>query len=338
MTGQEAGNVAQLRKLCAAGRDQIERHGTLDRRYLNGMVLPELDRMLEQLSSEVENRHLLSAGTEDTTLRVTHYTSVEALTSMLRGLANGQGSTLRLYDSTHSNDPDEGNHLVRLLSSDPQYRWLEQGSRVGHAYIASFVSDKDRRDMSDDLVFWRTYGRDGYGCSLTVDVRRQLLRKVLYEPADVEVVRTTLLPTLDAVTSLAQVDDHCAQVISETAWKHLAKVRFLYKDLAYHHEQEYRVAMLEDSPAIRSGGARFEPYEEGGSIVEVRHYCEMAALDLRELLASNSSVILGPSVRDRYSVRLYFEGLKQQARASDPRLRDFPIRESQIRYLGGHET
>ena len=39
--------------------------------------------------------------------------------------------------------------------------------------------------MSDELVFWRTYGKDGKGCSLTVDVRRQLLRKVLYEPADV---------------------------------------------------------------------------------------------------------------------------------------------------------
>ena len=334
MTVNEAADVEQLRRLCAAGQDRIERHGSLDPRYLDGMVLPALDRMMEQLSAEIEKRHLIPTEIEDATLRVTHYTSLAAATSMLQGLAYGRGSTLRLYDSSHSNDPDEGGHLVRDLSSNGKHRWLEQGSGVGHAYITSFVRDKDGRDMSDDLVFWRTYGGDGTGCSLTVDVRVQLLRRVLYEPADMKAVRRTLLPILDAATPLAQADDHCAKAISETIWKRLARVRYLYKDVAYHHEQEYRVALLEDSPDIRPRGVRFEPYEDSGSIVEVRHYCEIAGLDLRKLLASNSNVVLGPSVRDRYSVRLYFEALKQQARADDPGLRDFPIQESQIRYHG----
>ena len=337
MSGNEAADVEQLGKLCAAGREQIERHGSLDPRYFNGMVLPELDRMMEQLSAEIEKRHLISTETEDATLRVTHYTSLAAVTFMLRGLAYGWGSTLRLYDSSHCSDPDEGDHLVRHLSSNGNHRWLEQGSGVGHAYITSFVSDKDGRDMSDDLVFWRTYGRDGKGCSLTVDVRGQLLRQVRYEPADVEDVRRTLLPILDAATPLAQADEHCAKAISEIMWKRLARVRYLYKNVAYHHEQEYRVAMPGDSLDIRDIrviGVQFEPYEEGGSIVEVRHYCEIADLDLRKLLASNSNVVLGPSVKDRYSVRLYFEDLKRQARANDPGLRDFPIRESQIRYRG----
>ena len=336
MASNEAAAVEQLGKLCTAGQEWINRHGSLDPRYLNQTILPELDMVMEHVSAEIVERHLISTETEDATLRVTHYTSLAAVTSMLRGLANGQGAALRLYDSSHCNDPDEGDHLVRQLSSNGKHRWLEQGSGVGHAYITSFVfvSDEDEPDMSDDLVFWRTYGRDGKGCSLTVDVRRQLLRKVLYEPADVEAVRITLLPILDAVTPLAQADEDCAKAISGTIWKRLAGMRYLYKDKAYHHEQEYRVAIPGDSPDIRPGGVRFETYEEGGSIVEVRHYCEIADLGLRRLLASNSKLILGPSVNDRYSVRLYFEDLRRQARANDPGVRNFPIQESQIHYRG----
>ena len=85
-----------------------------------------------------------------------------------------------MYDTSHCNDPDEGNHLVRELSSNDGYRWLARESSVGHAYITSFVSGQDGIDMSDDLVFWRTYGKDGKGCSLTVAVRADLLRRVFY--------------------------------------------------------------------------------------------------------------------------------------------------------------
>ena len=334
MTTRKAVAVEQLGNLCTAGQDRINRFGSIDPRYLDGVVLPELDFVMEQASVEIEERHLTTPETEDATLRVTHYTSLAAATSMLRDLAYGQGATLRLYDSSHCNDPDEGAHLVRELTSNVEHRWLEQGSGVGHAYIMSFVSDKKGRDMSDDLVFWRTYGRDGKGCSMTVDVRRQLLRQVLYEPAEVQAAKMTLLPILDAVTPLARADEDCAKTISGTIWKRLAGVRYLYKDMAYHHEQEYRVAIPGDSPEIRLGGVRFETYEEGGSIVEVRHYCEIADLGLRKLLASNSKLILGPSVNDRYSVRLYFEDLRGQARANDPGIHNFPIQESQIRYRG----
>ena len=334
MTTRKAVAVEQLRNLCAAGRDRIHRYGSLDPRYFNGLVLPELVVVLEEACVEIEERHLISPETEDATLRVTHYTSLAAGTSILRALADGQGATLRLYDSSHCNDPDEGAHLVRELTPNVEHRWLEPESGVGHAYIMSFVSDARRRDMSDDLVFWRTYGRDGKGCSITVDVPHQLLRKVLYEPSEAQATKMTLLPILDAVTPLAQADADCAKRISGTIWKRLAGVRYLYKDKAYHHEQELRVVRLGDSPDITFDGVRFETYEVGGSIVEVRHYCEIADLDLRKLLVSNSKLILGPSVNDRYSVRLYFEDLRRQAHANDPSVYHFPIQESQIRYRG----
>ena len=192
----------------------------------------------------------------------------------------------------------------------------------------------------DSRLWWMRYrdkrGRvrqESTGQRKREDAER-ILRKVLYEPTDVEEVRITLLPILDVVTPLAQADEGCAKAISGTIWKRLAGVRYLYKDKAYHHEHEYRVAIPGDSPNIRSDGVRFETYEEGGSIVAVRHYCEIADLGLRKLLASNSKLILGPSVDDRYSVRLYFEDLRRDARVNDPGLHHFPIQESQIRYRG----
>ena len=133
MASNEAAAVEQLGKLCTGGQDWINRYGSIDPRYLNRMILPELEKVVEHVATEILARHLIPTETEAATLRVTHYTSLAAVTSMLRGLANGQGATLRLYDSSHCNDPDEGNHLVRQLSSNGNHRWLEQGSGVGHA-------------------------------------------------------------------------------------------------------------------------------------------------------------------------------------------------------------
>ena len=135
--------------------------------------------------------------TEEATLRVTHYTSLAAVTSMLRALTEGQEASLRLYDSVHCNDPDEGNYLVRGLSSDSTHRWLARGSAAGHAYITSFVDGQGKPDMSDDLVFWGPYGKDGSGCSMTLNVSQTLLRKVLYGPANVGVAKKTLKSVLD---------------------------------------------------------------------------------------------------------------------------------------------
>ena len=50
---------------------------------------------------------------------------------------------------------------------------------------------------------------------MTVDVRRQLLRQVLYEPAEVQAAKMTLLPILDAVTPLAQTNEGYAKTMQE---------------------------------------------------------------------------------------------------------------------------
>ena len=333
MTSNEASTIDQLKALCTAGLERLKRHGSVSSEYVEGMILPELGNVMGEITSRIEKRHRIPSAAENVTMLVTHYTSLSTATSMLRELANGQDPVLRLYDTTHCNDPGEGYHLVRELSSNDGYLWLARESSAGHAYITSFVGGRDGMDMSDNLVFWRTYGNDGKGCSMTVAVRANLLRKVFYSGNDIEPTKQMLLPVLDAVAPLARADEKCAKLISGAFWKHLEGVRYLYKDEAYHHEDEHRIAIPAASSEIDPNRIQFQPHEPGGPSVEVRHYYEIDGLALGQILSSGSRFILGPAAKDSYSVCLYLNDLKRRALLRNPDLSNFKISVSKIHYI-----
>ena len=311
MASGEASTTDYLKRLCTSGLEWLNRNGSANMDYVERMILPELGTAVQGIRSRIEERHRIPTEADNVTVWVTHYTSLSAATSMLRDLADGKVAVLRLYDTSHCNDPDEGNHLVRQLSSIDGCRWLERESLVGHAYITSFVRSQDDKDMSDNLVFWRTYGKDGTGCSLTVAVRADLLRRVFYLVSDIEKTKQIILPVLDAVGPLARADASCAELISRSIWKHLEGVRYLYKDEAYHHENEHRIAIPATSSEIEPNSIQFQPYEPDGPVVEVRHYYEIDGLALGKILSSGSELMLGPAVKDSYSVCLYLNDLKR---------------------------
>ena len=66
--------------------------------------------------------------------------------------------------------------------------------------------------------------------------------------------------------------------------------------------------------------------------MEVRHYYEIDGLALGQILSSGSKVMLGPAVRDNYSVCLYLNDLKRRALIQNTGLEHFEINESKIRY------
>lgn len=338
MDAQKRLAIEQLERRCAAGLERFTRHGTLDPSYLSGLILPELAAVMEQVCEGIELQHSFPAVSEDVTRRVSHYTTLAATTSMLRGLANGEEPTLRLYDSAHCNDPGEGNFLLNEFISSGNYRWLERGSEAGHAYLTSFVESEeivgseDVTDMSDDLVFWRSYGANGNGCSLTVNVPQNLLRRVKYGRSETEETRKAVLPVLDAVGPLARANDDFAGAISRTIWRGLKSVRYLYKGEAYHHERECRVLEPGYPPGAEPDDVRFETTGQDDELLRVRHYREEHRLALRNLLTSRSKLVLGPSIKDRYSIRLYFEDLRRRARIGTPGLHKFEIALSTIRY------
>ncbi len=291
------------------------------------LVVPALDRAVQPLALEIEGRHMVDSDIEGTTSRATHYTSLEVVLRMLSKETSDGNSSVQLYDSLHSNDPEEGEFLVNSLSSTPEHRWLAEGSSGGHAYIASFIVDEKERDLSNELVFWRTYGNNGAGCSLTMVVKNRLLRRVFYEEEQVAVTREQLSPVLDVVQPLAQRYESLRKEMSNTIWRRLEPIRFLYKNSAYKFEKECRVVLTTDSPGYDHSRVRFEPRENGGAPSRVRHFYEMDKLALKSTMTSGSKLVLGPCVPDQYSVKLYLEHLQRQAG-----INDFPIQASDIPY------
>lgn len=142
--------------------------------YIRNEICPLLRKAIAHIVPTIKKRHEMSANQSN----LVHYTNVDTLIKILEC---GQSGYLRLYDSAHFNDPDEGRYLTRITREDNDAsRWLST-SVEGHAYIASFVVDKQESNNStnDDLVFWRTYGNDGHGCSIEIPamqfVRKELL-------------------------------------------------------------------------------------------------------------------------------------------------------------------
>ena len=230
-------------------------------------------------------------------------------------------ASLRLYDSLHCNDPEEGDFLANSLSSTPEHRWLAEGSSGGHAYIASLIVDEQERDLSNELLFWQTYGTEGAGCSLTMNVKTKLLRRVLYGEEPVAATRDVLLPILHVVQPLAQRYESLRKEMSDTIWRRLEAIRFLYKNSAYDFEHECRVVLTTDSTGYDQSKVRFEPRGNGGPLSRVRHFYEMDELALKNTMTSRSKLVLGPCVPDQNSVKLYLEHLQRKAGINDLRIK-----------------
>ena len=141
-------------------------------------ALGHLQGAAKKLSSELEDEHRL--GSDNGKVKVVHYTSLETIHALLTERSQG----LRLYDSVHLTDPQEGWYVfsksIKSTKSLRASRWLEYP--VSHAYIISFLPlEGDAIGKTyDHLSHWRAYGDNGRGCSLVVSVPRRELYEVNY--------------------------------------------------------------------------------------------------------------------------------------------------------------
>ncbi len=328
-------NLRNLRTVVAAGMHSYETHGALTPEYVMGIINPLLEKVVSEIANEIENRHAL-----DTSEFVIHYTSVSALITMLQDqvdqeirkqtfdnfentdeklkeLQIGKGGSLRLYDSAHSNDPAEGSYIFQELIQSGKHNWLKQ-SAVTHAYIASFIIpeyDPDR--ASDNLVFWRTYGREGEGCSLKLKVSTPKLRKVIYGGNELEDTKDDLNLVLDILKPLGSIgNERIDQLLSEAVLVALGRVPYLYKSQAYQYERECRFVILPDE--ITETDISFDYRTDGNASGRLRHYCEDESLRLGLILSSGSSITIGPCVEYRDDLLQSITILRRKARLFGP--------------------
>ena len=139
------------------GQEYMAGSETLALTYITEIVYSALQDVLKSL---IEKRHKVVEAKNERENSVIHYTSIDALVSILQGASKKEQERMekeredkkpepestisykkpswRLYDSAHLNDPDEGNYFTRNLKLPKKYKWVGKID-VRRAYVASFI-------------------------------------------------------------------------------------------------------------------------------------------------------------------------------------------------------
>ena len=265
---------------------------------------------------------------------VVHYTSLRALFAMIHDDVPRPSITnnaprderptdfrfLRLYDSANLNDPSEGAYFLNRLTTTHDVVKVP-------AYIASFVTPDDAANdpatTRDNLVFWRHYGNDGRGCSISILSERFAsnpsafrLRTISYGATkanrDAQKLRP-LISSLDPVVRCARDravhgDMTLNRQVAATILESLGEISYLYKSSAYQYEHECRVVALQ-SAFEDDGGIRHTFDERLGSAGRPRMYGQHPCLNMTNLLSTGTVITLGPAVPNSDNVQYALEQL-----------------------------
>ena len=287
------------------------------RRLLSEVAVPQLDSIFQAKFVEIDQFHDLEGDVEE----VIHYTDLHMLVSVLRDRAERKDAFIRMTDSFHLNDPEEGLYLARRIEATDEHGWFGEKKNL-HAYIASFIIPDDKKDQEprdeDDLKYWRSYGDEGRGCSIRFPVNEIPFRRVLY--GQQKVTRTLDMLDLssiwDALQPLAtnrneEVSRIAKDVLSERIRRNISRILYLYKDDAYKYEQECR--MVRSVLEIAEGDITFEPIDDLDSPHSIRHYYHDNSLSIDNILVTESLITIGPLVSRPHNVMYYINTLLERA-------------------------
>ena len=254
-----------------------------------------------------------------------HYTTIDALFSLLScslepnayfklssigsfAETDGRPSFLRLYDTFHSNDPNEGRLLVgpigrahRFSTEHPElWELLNDRSKLP-AYVTSFRGICEI-EQADDLVFWRTYGREGKGCALVfpksfIDDHTPVL-SVQYGEESINSSLEHLSTIFDGLSSATSIQKHGLIYSTGEVPKYvssaLSPIPYLHKSKDFRFENEVRVVVPYVDLFPNALSCHHVPDSASGS--KLRHFAHLPELDILNLLRTDSVLYLGPAV------------------------------------------
>ena len=295
------------------------------RRLLSEVAVPQLDSIFQAKFVEIDQFHDL----EEDVREVIHYTDLHMLVSVLRDRAERKDAFIRMTDSFHLNDPEEGLYLARRIEATDRHGWLGEKKNL-HAYIASFIIPDDKQDQElrdeDDLKYWRSYGDEGRGCSIRFPVNEIPFRRVLYgqqkvnrslDILDLTSIWNALQPL--ATNRNEEVSRIARDVLSERIRRNISRILYLYKDDAYKYEQECR--MVRSVLEISDGDITFEPIDDLALPHSIRHYFHDSALSIDRVLITKSLITIGPLVPRPHNVMYYINTLLERAGLTGARVK-----------------
>ena len=139
--------MEKLKMRVEEAEERFKEDGNFDLEgYVDEIVIPALGNVLQDLCLEIEERHKIDEPERWQENFVIHYTSIGTLVSMLQKKIKNkqnvakdkqneakdeqdvakdkQNASLRLCDSVHFNDPDEGDYFFHKLNLPKKHAWL----------------------------------------------------------------------------------------------------------------------------------------------------------------------------------------------------------------------
>lgn len=255
-------------------------------------------------------------------LRLAHYTSVEAIISMLQV----EGGGLRLSDSSTMNDPEEGRAtrdgraILRLLQEEfgeDSWLWKRYGSASVCCFVGIEEDDGPGVDAGNDLLYWRLYGNECRGVSIAIGSH---LARSLVESAVVQRVvyadEPRMVSDIAAVSSLLEELDKLHQAACEAGlWERicdeaipecdlLMAQRFLWKRQHYEMEREYRaVAFTTEGENEVGEDTKFSSRGLHVQYGRICRYVQVPELNCDAILTTGSQITIGSNVPKPEEVR-----------------------------------
>ena len=303
-------------------------------------------RSLRQLPNGIHSDVEL---TELPSFRLAHYTSLEAIVSMLQSSGDG----LRLSDSSKMNDPEEGR-----ATSDGRAIWRylkdEFGKnswpwkRYSSAHICCFVGISKKEDQvidaGDDLLFWRLYGNECRGVSIAI--APHISKKLVESSAVQRVIYTNEPPMQVDLPSISELlknlDDLRNRACSAGYWSEIYEAvlpecdlllgqRFLQKRSHYEMECEYRaVAFVTQNDVEARENSRYS-CSRGWHVQYglFRTYIQIPALNYEFIFTTGSQITIGANVPKSKNAKKILDGLLE-LKGNAPSV--ISTRVSEIRY------
>ena len=337
-------NVEDLKRAISNGHDYFQAGGSIAIDYIRQIIRPALREAIKDAKHSLLSEHDVDTKSLNNAV---HYTSLQALFAMLVGRAEpstlSEGARkgdlptdqkfLRLYNSATFNDPSEGAYFMKRFT---------RAYDVVHtpAYIASFVTpDKSTDDTvtntRDNLVFWKHYGDDGQGCSISIQTDRLIadqndvtLRSVTYGSLKADKAANQFRPIVQDLDKLISDDSYkdLQREVAMTILESLGEIPYLYKSRAYEYEKECRLIAME-STFKDYGGICHEFEERFDKCGRIRMYGQHPRLNLTNILSTGTVLTLGPAVPNADYVQYAIEQLLRSLNKEG-----LPIERSEIPY------
>ena len=188
-----------------------------------------------------------------------HYTSLTTLKFLLYKPVNEQNNSnksdenknypkLRLSNARQMNDPNEGYTFLKFIGIEKN-DLPKTDYDTSPFFFASMTQTGSETNLDDSLPMWKQYGDDAKGINLTYhsEYIRSLIEegieiyKVCYNPA-----KDSLVEEINSIESAFNYiknygDDKEKEAIFLSALNLIDDIRYLFKDVDYSYENEYRI-------------------------------------------------------------------------------------------------